>query len=69
MPPEYSGLKIGPFGVIFSLSAHENAWILRTSFTAPWKTNNHSSSCTSQMEHHFILPVYYVFETIQLQHV
>ena len=37
-----------------SWSAHENTWILRTSFTASWKTNNHSSSCTLQTEHHFI---------------
>ena len=50
----------------FSLSAHENTWILRTSFTASWKTNNHSSSCTLQTEHHFILPIYYVFEKILL---
>ena len=42
----------------FSLSAHENTWMLRTSFTASWKTNNHSSSCTLQTEHHFILPIY-----------
>ena len=45
----------------FSLSAHENTWILRTSFTASWKTNNHSSSCTLQMEHHFILPIYIMY--------
>ena len=41
-----------------SWSAHENTWMLRTSFTASWKTNNHSSSCTLQTEHHFILPIY-----------
>ena len=31
----------------------ENTWIIRTSFTASWKTNNHSSSCTQRTEHHF----------------
>ena len=44
-----------------SWSAHENTWMLRTSFTASWKTNNHSSSCTLQMEHHFILPIYIMY--------
>ena len=44
-----------------SWSAHENTWMLRTSFTASWKTNNHSSSCTLQTEHHFILPIYILY--------
>ena len=44
-----------------SWSAHENTWMLRTSFTASWKTNNHSSSCTLQTEHHFILPIYIMY--------
>ena len=52
-----------------SWSAHENTWMLRTSFTASWKTNNHSSSCTLQTEHHFILPINSILETIKLQNV
>ena len=45
----------------FSSSGHENTWIMRTSFTASWKTNNHSSSCTQRTEHHFILPIYIMY--------
>ena len=52
----------------FSLSAHENTWMLRTSFTASWKTNNHSSSCTLQTEHHFIyLYIFCILNNITIE--
>ena len=50
-----------------SWSSHENTWILRTSFTASWKTNNHSSSCTQQTEHHYISPIYIMYLTIIIE--
>ena len=52
-----------------SWSSHENTWILRTSFTASWKTNNHSSSCTLQTEHHFIHLYRLCIVKIQLQNI
>ena len=51
-----------------SWSAHENTWMLRTSFTASWKTNNHSSSCTLQTEHHFIcLYIFCILNNITIE--
>ena len=50
-----------------SLSAHENTWIVRASFTASWKTNHHSSICTQLTERHFDFTyIKYIFKTIQL---
>ena len=51
-----------------SWSAHENTWMLRTSCTASWKTNNHSSSGTLQTEHHFIyLYIFCILNNITIE--
>ena len=52
--PESSDLKIEQFRGLSACPHIKNTWIMRMSFTAFWKTNNHSSSCTQQTEHHII---------------
>ena len=67
--PESSDLKIEQFRGLSACPHMKNTWIMRMSFTAFWKTNNHSSSCTQQTEHHIIYLYNICIVKIQVQNI